>query len=51
MFLRALDLLVETPMDFVDALAVAQMEAGQVTEVHSYDGHFDLVSEISRLEP
>jgi uncharacterized protein len=51
MYLRALDLYVETPMDFVDALVVAQMEAGQVTEVYSYDGHFDLVSGIRRLEP
>ena len=51
MYLRALDLYVETPMDFVDALAIAQMEAGQVTEVYSYDEHFDLVSGIRRLEP
>ena len=51
MYLRALDLYVETPMDFVDALAIAQMEAGQVTEVYSYDGHFDLVSGIRRVEP
>lgn len=49
--LRALDLYVETSMDFVDALAVAQMEAGGVTEVCSYDEHFDLVSGIRRLEP
>ena len=51
MYLRALDLYVETPMDFVDALAIAQMEAGGVTEVYSYDEHFDLVSGIRRLEP
>ena len=51
MFRRALDLYVETPMDFVDALAIAQMEVGQVTEIYSYDRHFDLVSGIRRLEP
>jgi uncharacterized protein len=50
-YLRALDLYAETSMDFVDALAIAQMEAGQVKEVYSYDGHFDLVSGIRRLEP
>jgi predicted nucleic acid-binding protein len=38
-------------MDFVDALAIAQMEAGGVTEVYSYDEHFDGVSGIKRLEP
>jgi uncharacterized protein len=50
-FLRALDLYATTPMDFVDALAIVQMEAGGVTEVYSYDEHFDLVSGIRRLEP
>ncbi len=50
-FVRALDLYATTPMDFVDALAIAQMEAGQVTEVYSYDEHFDLVSGIRRIEP
>ena len=50
-FLRALDLYATTPMDFVDALVIAQMEAGGVEEVYSYDEHFDLVSGIRRLEP
>ena len=49
--LRALDLYAATPMDFVDALAVAQMEAQQVAEIYSYDSHFDLVEGIARLEP
>ena len=50
-FLRALDLYATTPMDFVDALVIAQMEAGGVTEVYSYDEHFAGVSGIRRLEP
>ena len=50
-FLRAFDLYAGTPMDFVDALVVAHMEARKVTEVYSYDEHFDNVSGIRRLEP
>ena len=49
--LRGLDLYAGTPMDFVDALAIAHMEARSVTEVYSYDEHFDGVSGIRRLEP
>jgi predicted nucleic acid-binding protein len=49
--LRALDLFAATSMDFVDALAVAQMEAGRISEIYSYDGHFDSVEGITRLEP
>lgn len=50
-FVRALDLYAGTSMDFIDALAVAHMEARQVTEVYSYDRHFDGVNGIRRLEP
>ncbi len=50
-FLRALDLYAGTSMDFVDALAVAHMEARKVTEVYSYDEHFDGISGVRRLEP
>ena len=49
--LRGLDLCAGTPMDFVDALAIAHMEARSVTEGYSYDEHFDGVSGIRRLEP
>jgi len=48
---RALDLFAATSMDFVDALAVAQMEAGRINEIYSYDRHFDLLQGITRLEP
>lgn len=49
--LQALDLYAATSIDFVDALAVAQMEARQITEVYSYDEHFDSLRGITRLEP
>jgi uncharacterized protein len=49
--LQALDLYAGTSMDFVDALAVAQMEARQITEVYSFDEHFDSLRGITRLEP
>ena len=51
LLLAALDVYATTPLDFVDALVGAHMEARQVTEVYSYDRHFDLVSGIRRLEP
>ena len=51
LFLRALDLYAATPMDFVDALAIAHMEARKMTEIYSYDGHFNGVSGVKRLEP
>jgi predicted nucleic acid-binding protein len=50
-FVRALDLYVSTRMDFVDALAVVQMERRKVTEIFSYDEHFDRVPGIKRLQP
>jgi predicted nucleic acid-binding protein len=49
--LRALDLFAATSMNFVDALAVAQMEVGGISEIHSYDEHFDSLQGITRLEP
>jgi len=50
-FVRALDLYATTPMNFVDALAVAQMERRKVTEIYSYDEHFDRVAGIKRIQP
>jgi predicted nucleic acid-binding protein len=47
----ALDLYAVTSMDFVDALAVAQMKAQEITEIYSYDEHFDSVKGVKRLEP
>lgn len=50
-FVRALDLYATTAMDFDDALAVAQMERRKVTEIYSYDEHFDRVAGLKRLQP
>ena len=50
-FVRALDLYATTPMNFVDALAVAQMERRKVTEIYSYDEHCDRVAGIKRIQP
>jgi predicted nucleic acid-binding protein len=51
MYLRAIDLYATYPMDFEDALAVAQMERQGINEVYSYDRDFDEVPGITRLEP
>jgi predicted nucleic acid-binding protein len=50
-FVRAFDLYVTTPMDFVDALTIAHMERRHVAEVYSYDEHFDRIQGIKRIEP
>jgi predicted nucleic acid-binding protein len=51
MYLRALDLYAAYPIDFEDALVVAQMERQKITELYSYDRDFDRVAGITRLEP
>jgi len=38
-------------MDFVDALAVAHMEAHGIAEIYSYDRDFDAISTVTRIEP
>jgi len=49
--LRALDLYTGSAMDFVDALAMAEMEALGIEEIYSYDRHFDLIPGVARVEP
>jgi predicted nucleic acid-binding protein len=51
MYLRALDLYAAYSLDFEDALTVAQMERQQLSELYSYDRHFDQIPWITRLEP
>lgn len=51
MYLRALDLYAAYPIDFEDAVVVAQMERQKITELYSYDRDFDHVAGITRLEP
>lgn len=50
-YLRALDLYATYPIDFEDALIVAQMERQDITSLYSYDRDFERVSGITRLEP
>lgn len=51
MYLRALDLYATYPLDFEDALIIAQMERQKVTELYSYDQGFDRIQQITRVEP
>lgn len=50
-YLRALDIYAKYPLNFEDALTVAQMERQKISEVYSYDREFDQVVGIIRLEP
>lgn len=50
-FLRALDLYVSTPLDFVDALNVAHMERAKLKTILSFDRHFDRIPGIVRRDP
>jgi predicted nucleic acid-binding protein len=50
-FLHALDLYATYPLDFEDALTVAQMKRQKISGIYSYDRHFDQVAGITRLEP
>jgi predicted nucleic acid-binding protein len=50
--LRALDVWEAHPgLDFEDALAVAHIERLGIGEVYSYDGDFDAVAGVRRVEP
>jgi predicted nucleic acid-binding protein len=50
-FLQALDLWVNHNVDFVDALCAAHMERLKITEIASFDTHFDRLPQITRVEP
>ena len=49
--LRALDLWESSPLDFEDCLSVEHLRRANLSDIFSYDGHFDRVLGISRLEP
>lgn len=51
MFLRALDLYATWPLDFEDAVTIAQMERQKIPELFSYDQGFDRVPTVKRIEP
>ena len=38
-------------LDFDDALVVATMKSSGIKEIMSFDGHFDKINEIKRVEP
>jgi len=50
-YLRALDVYASSDLDFEDAITVANMERHQLSEIYSYDRHFDQMSSLTRLEP
>ncbi len=51
LYRRALDIYASHGIDFEDALAVAHMERRGITEILSYDRHFDRIEGIKRIEP
>ncbi len=50
-YLRALDLYASYPIDFEDAVIVAEMEQQKTQDLYSYDQGFDRIDCISRVEP
>jgi predicted nucleic acid-binding protein len=50
-FLRALAIYSATNVSFGDAYNVAFMEAHRLTEVYSWDAHYDRIAGVTRVEP
>jgi predicted nucleic acid-binding protein len=50
-YLRALDLYAQYPVDYEDALSIAHMERRGIREIVSYDRDFDRITEVTRVEP
>lgn len=49
--IRALDIYAATNLDFGDAFIVASMQANGSTLLYSYDGDFDHIPNLTRVEP
>lgn len=49
--LNALDVYTEKRVDWSDAFTASQMLQGEITEIYSFDKHFDKIDGIARLEP
>lgn len=49
--LRALDLYVILPVEFEDAVCLADMERLGVKSIYSFNPHFEGIENISRIEP
>lgn len=48
---NALDIYVENKIDWTDAFTASQMIAQGITEIFSFDKHFDQIKGITRIEP
>jgi predicted nucleic acid-binding protein len=48
---QALIVFAEQNIDFSDALVAAEMQAAGYQEIYSYDGDFDRVAGLTRIEP
>lgn len=51
LYRRALEVYATYQVDFEDALAVAHMERRGITQILSYDKHFDRIEGLERVEP
>lgn len=51
LYRRVFDLYTSLPIDYTDAYNAALMETHKKVEVYSYDGDFDRVAGITRVEP
>jgi predicted nucleic-acid-binding protein len=49
--LRALSIFQEKNIDFIDALLVIQMTRQEISDIYSFDTHFDHLPGITRLIP
>lgn len=49
--LDALDIYVETGIDWSDAFVASQMQNRGIMEIYSFDKHFDRVDAIKKVEP
>ena len=50
MALNALDIYVEKRIDWSDAFTASQMLQREITEIYSFDKHFDKIDVITRIE-
>lgn len=51
MALEALDIYVDKKIDWSDAFTASQMLQREITEIYSFDKHFDRIDGIARIEP
>jgi predicted nucleic-acid-binding protein len=49
--LNALDIYVDKKTDWSDAFTASQMLQREITEIYSFDRHFDKIENIVRIEP